>query len=182
MTQSTLVLPYQRTSPVHIPCRDLVLGGADCLALEVSIIERDDPSAEALVLSGGIGGPALTMFVAPDTTHRYSWDYGAYPSCPGAVLWSGQGTISPTKPGTFDVHFGTATMAGWPRRCIWVIQLDWNSSTDTEMLSWGHLHVRSTVQHLTQPPGGGGGGGGGSVRSGIPITTGATVNSTILVA
>jgi hypothetical protein len=77
MTAQTLVLPYMRTSPVHIPCRDLVLGGADCLALEVSIVEADNPSAQALVLTGGIGGPALTMLVAPDYWHRNSWDYGA---------------------------------------------------------------------------------------------------------
>lgn len=148
MTIQTLVLPYLRTLPVRIPCRDLVLGGADCLALEVSIVERDSPSAEALVVTGGIGGPVLTMLVAPDTTHCRSWDYGAPAIGPGRVIWSGTGTISTTSPGTFDVHFGTASMASWPRRCIWMIQLDWNNSGDTQMLSWGHLHVMPTVARL----------------------------------
>lgn len=150
MTLATLVLPYNRTSPVHIPCRDLVLGGADSLGLEVSIVESDNPSAAALVLTGGIGGPALTMLVAPDCWHRSSWDYGAPAIGPGTVIWSGQGTISATQPGTFEIHFNTATMARWPRRCIWIIQLDWNNSGDTQMLSYGHLHVTRSVQRLVQ--------------------------------
>lgn len=148
MTLQTLVLPYNRTSPVRIPCRDLVLGGADSLGLEVSIVEYDNPGAAALVLSGGIGGPALTMLVAPDYCSRRSWDYGAPAIGPGSVIWSGQGTISATQPGTFEIRFPTATMSRWPRRCIWVIQLDWNQSGDTQMLSWGHLHVMPTVARL----------------------------------
>jgi hypothetical protein len=148
MTAQALVLPYQRTSPLHIPCRDLVLGGADCLALEVSIVESDNPSAMALVLTGGIGGPVLTMLVGPDYWTRNSWDYGAPPIGPGTVIWSGQGIISPTKLGTFDIHFQTATMAQWPRRCIWIIQLDWNNSGDTQMLSYGRLHVTRTVARM----------------------------------
>jgi hypothetical protein len=148
MTLQTLVLPYNRTSPVRIPCRDLVLGGADSLGLEVSIVEYDNPGAAALVLTGGIGGPALTMLIAPDDCVRRSWDYGAPAIGPGRVLWSAYGTISATKLGTFEIHFSTATMSRWPRRCIWVIQLDWNQSGDTQMLSWGHLQVMPTVARL----------------------------------
>lgn len=148
MTQQTLVLPYLRTSPLHIPRRDVVLGGADCFALEVSIVESDNPSAMALDLTGGIGGPALTMLIAPDNWLRPSWDYGAPVIWPGIVIWSGQGVISSTKLGTFDVHFPTGTMGQWPLRCIWTIQLDWNNSGDSQMLSYGRLHVMPSVARV----------------------------------
>ena len=148
MTQQTLVLPYLRTSPVRIPCRDLVLGRADCLALEVSIVESDNPSAEAMVLTGGIGGPVLQMLVAPDNWFRRSWDYGAPATSPGTVIWSGFGTVSPDQLGTFIIHFPAATMVGWPRRCIWAIQLDWNGGGDAQLLAEGHLHVAPSLARL----------------------------------
>ena len=151
MTLATLVLPYNRTSPVHIPRRDIVLGGADSLGLEVSIVECDNPSAPALVLTGGIGGPVLTMTVAPDrragSPYR-DYGFGWYTLSSGSAIWSGTGTISATERGTFEIHFPTATMASWPRRCIWVIQLDWNQSGDTQLLSWGHLHVQPTIARM----------------------------------
>ena len=82
-----------RTSPVHIPRRDLVLGRADSLFLRVTIISEDNACAQGLELSGGIGGPVLQMLVWPDHHHRTSWDYGAWnwTQCPQSVLWVGTG-------------------------------------------------------------------------------------------
>ena len=71
--QYSFVLPYLRSTPIHIPRRDLVVGGADSVLLEVGVVESDDPSAQAIVLTGGIGGPALRMTVWP-------WSYLHWPT------------------------------------------------------------------------------------------------------
>jgi hypothetical protein len=61
--QQAFVVPYQRMSPIDIPRRDLVLAAPDSVLLSVSIIESDDPAAEALVITGGVGAPTLRMTV-----------------------------------------------------------------------------------------------------------------------
>ena len=74
--QYSFVLPYLRSTPIHIPRRDLVVGGADSVLLEVGVVEFDNPSAQAIVLTGGIGGPALRMTVWPWSYVHWPWDYG----------------------------------------------------------------------------------------------------------
>jgi hypothetical protein len=139
--QYSFVVPYLRSSPIHLPRRDLVVAASDSVLLSVSIIESDDPAAEALVLTGGIGGPALRLTVWPDSTGWY-YDYGMPTPSAGTVLWSGVGTVSPTSVGTFDVLIPLATMVNWPRRCAYALQLDWSGNTRSETLAQGYLHVR----------------------------------------
>jgi hypothetical protein len=139
--QQSFVLPYLRSSPLHIPRRDLVLAASDSVWLNVSIVESDDPAAEALVLTGGIGGPSLRMTVWPDSGPCFP-DYGMYLPAPGSVLWSGVGTISATELGTFDILVPLGTATTWPRRCIYALQLDWSGNTRSETLAMGALHVR----------------------------------------
>ena len=76
MTTQRIVLPYLR-GPNHIPRRDLVLGGADSMALEVAIVEYDNPAAPALDLTGGIGGPTLSLFI---------WPAGCWPALAGTTV------------------------------------------------------------------------------------------------
>jgi hypothetical protein len=141
---TAITVPYNR-APNHIPRRDFVLGAADRLWLQVSIVECDDPSAEALTLTGGIGGPGLRMGVWPVGDYPTSWDYGMpTPAC-GTLLWSGNGTISAMLPGTFDVVLPVGTMAAWPRRCGYGLQLDWDSATGSELLCAGILHIRRAL-------------------------------------
>jgi len=141
MTTFAMVVPYGRP-PNHIPRRDLVLGIADSLSLQVSVIETDDPSAEALLITGGIGGPALRMAVWPVDYQVVSWDYGAlWPQC-GTPIWSGTGTISATLAGTFDVEMPVGTASSWPSRVAYGLQLDENSATTSTLLCTGILHVR----------------------------------------
>jgi hypothetical protein len=139
--QYPFVVPYLRSSPVHLPRRDLVVAASDSVLLSVSIIESDDPAAQALVITGGIGGPALRLTVWPDSTGWYC-DYGMPTPAAGTVLWSGVGTVSATSVGTFDVLIPLATMVNWPRRCVYALQLDWSGNTRSETLSQGYLHVR----------------------------------------
>jgi hypothetical protein len=154
--QQTFVVPYLRSSPIHIPRRDLVLAASDSVFLAVSVIESDDPAAEALVITGGIGGPTLRMTVWPDSCdggrHYHGWngglygggwfhDYGWGIPRPGTVLWSGTGTIDPDALGTFNILIPIATMTSWPRRCGYALQLDWQGNTRSETLAIGALNV-----------------------------------------
>jgi hypothetical protein len=69
MTAATFYLPYQRQSAARIPRRDLMLGAADSLSLRVIIVETDHPSAQALQITGGVGGPALRFVIWSDFPH-----------------------------------------------------------------------------------------------------------------
>ena len=151
MPSFAMTVPYMRTSPVHIPRRDLVLGRADSLFLRVTIVSDDSVCAQGIELSGGIGGPVLQMLVWPDTWYRSSWDYGAVPQCPQSVLWSGLGAISDAL-GAFDIAFPTATMSGWPRRCRYALQLDYNGGGGTDLLAEGHLHLAYSIPRAISPP------------------------------
>jgi len=149
MTAQTIILPYMRSSPLHIPRRDLVLSAADSLALRVTIVESDDPSAQALELTGGIGGPTCMLLVYPDSASG-RWDYGAPRVSPGTVLWSALGTIADAI-GSFDIAIPVGTMAGWPRRCVWSVTLDWDGGGQAEVIAEGFVHVRPTGQRLVAP-------------------------------
>ncbi len=149
MTAQTLILPYNRAS-LHIPRRDLVLSAADSLGLRVTIVESDDPSALALDLTGGIGGPTCLLLIYPGDWHWGRWDYGAPRVSPGTVLWAGLGVIDDAI-GSFDIEFPPGTMAQWPRRCAWSIMLDWDGGGHAELIAEGYLHVRPTGQRLVPP-------------------------------
>jgi hypothetical protein len=155
MPSFAMTLPYMRTSPIHVPRRDLVLGRADSLFLHVTVVDRDSPYAGPLDLSGGIGGPALQMLVWPDQHHRNSWDYGGYwhwPQCPQTVLWVGTGVQSPYPAiGAFDIAFPTSTMAGWPRRCAYALQLDYDGGGGTDLLAEGRLQLTHSVARSVNP-------------------------------
>ena len=171
MPSFAMTVPYMRTSPVHIPRRDLVLGRADSLFLRVTIVDSDNPCAQAIALTGGIGGPALQMLVWPDGYRRgwggyggwggYNGGWGGYHDYgwgwhgggvvgPGTVLWAGQGVISPAL-GAFDIAFPTATMATWPRRCAYALQLDYDGGGSTDLLIEGRLHLTHSLPRAIAP-------------------------------
>jgi len=148
MTDLTMILPVAR-NPLHPPRRDLVVSSADCLSLRVTIVESDDPSAQALVLTGGIGGPVARLVVwaeGPGT----AWDYGRSAARVLETLWSGDGVLSDAI-GSFDIHIPAATMANWPVRCGWAVHLDWSGGDSAEMLAEGYLHVRRSAQKIIPP-------------------------------
>jgi hypothetical protein len=162
MTQFALSLPLDRVSPVRVPTRDLVLGGTDSVTLLISVVDRDGPDALPIELSGGIGGPAVSMFVWPD--HRggfggwgsgddYGWGgwSGGGVAGPGTVLWSVTGVILDTTTGTFAIHVPTGTMGCWPRRCRWAIYFDADGGGEAELLAEGHIHVRPMVSRAIAP-------------------------------
>lgn len=140
MTAQTFVVPLQRNSPVHIPRRDLVLAASDSLSLRVQVVTSDNPSAAPLVLSGGMGGPALRMIVWRDQT-GHSWDYGAPQPMPGETLWSGAGVIADDADGSFDIAIPPMTMANWPLRCGFSIALDQDGGLASDVLARGSLHI-----------------------------------------
>jgi len=150
MPSFAMTVPYLRTSPLHIPRRDLVLGRADSLFLRVTVISDDSVCAQAIDLTGGIGGPVLQMLVWPDHCSRTSWDYGAMPQCPQSVLWSGLGVVSDAI-GAFDISFPTATMSSWPRRCAYALQLDYDGGGSTDLLATGHLHLAYSIPRSVNP-------------------------------
>jgi hypothetical protein len=150
MPSFAMTVPYVRTSPIHIPRRDLVLGLADSLYLRVTVVDNDNPCAQGIELTGGIGGPTLQMLVWPDTCYRTTWDYGALPTSPQSVLWAGTGVISDAL-GAFDISFPTATMSSWPRRCAYALQLDWDGASGTSLLAEGHLHLSRAVPRSVAP-------------------------------
>jgi hypothetical protein len=134
-----IVLPYARTSLIRIPRRDLVLSSYDSPLIRVSIIASDDPMAQAIVLTGGLGGPALVMSVWRDS-RAWRWDYGAPPVMVGDVLWTIRATIS-DAPGSFDIAIPPGAMANWPRRCGYAFLLGWGVG-DAEVLAQGVLHIQ----------------------------------------
>lgn len=163
--QQVLILPYLRASPIHIPRRDLVLSASDSLTLRVTVVESDDPSALALELSGGIGGPMARLRVWGHA--GWHWDYG-WP-WPGArMLLSADGVIS-SVPGSFDFFLAAGALSCLPRRCGWSVHLTWDDSSDgvevppgspillggfqqSELLASGALHVRWTGGCATSAP------------------------------
>jgi len=166
MTQFALSLPLERISPVRVPTRDIVLGGTDSVTLLISVVDRDSPDALPVELSGGIGGPAVSLFVWPD--HRggygphfggwgsgddYGWGgwYGGGVAGPGTVLWSATGVILDTMTGMFRIVVPAGTMGAWPIRCRWAIHFDADGGGTAELLAEGHLHVRPMVSRAIAP-------------------------------
>lgn len=166
MTTQSLILPLDRVSPVRVPTRDLVLGGTDSVTLSISIVDRDSPDALPIELSGGIGGPAVSMFVWPDHRGGYGPNFGGWGSgCdygwggwynggvagPGTVLWAATGVLLDMTTGTFQIRVPPGTMGAWPIRCRWAIYFDADGGGTAELLSEGHLHVRPMVSRAVAP-------------------------------
>ena len=164
MTQFALTLSLDRVSPIRVPTRDLVLGGTDSVTLNVSIVDRDSPDALPVELTGGIGGPAVSMFVWPDAYrqgygwggchdyHDYRWGwYGGGVAGPGTALWSATGVTLDMTTGTFQIRVPPGTMGCWPRRCRWAIFFDADGGGEAELLAEGHIHVRSMVSRAIAP-------------------------------
>ena len=161
MTTLALSLPLDRVSPVRVPTRDLVLGGTDSLTLLVSIVERDHPDALPIELTGGLGGPAISMFVWPAGRWCDGWggdqDYGwggwhnGGVAGPGTCLWSATGVILDMTTGTFRISVPAGTPGNWPRRCRWAIYYDADGGGEAELLSEGHLHVRPMLSRAIAP-------------------------------
>lgn len=143
MTAATFTVPYQRGSPINIPRRDLWMGAADSLLLHVTIVHADDPSSPPLVLTGGINGPALRFYIWADGSNPWGWgwtDYGRGTPRQGDVLWYGTGVVGDAA-GTFDIIMPANTISGWPVRCGFSCQLDWDAGIQSELLCQGRLHI-----------------------------------------
>jgi hypothetical protein len=139
MTAATLILPYRRTTPYRIPKRDLAIGAADSLRVRISVVESDLPDAPALVITGGVGGPALRFMIWADWRHGGGWgDYGRGVLRRGDLLWSAQAAVNG---GAFDVTMPANQVDCWPRRCGFSAQLDWDGGTHSELLCQGALHI-----------------------------------------
>jgi hypothetical protein len=140
MPSLAMTVPYLRTSPLHIPRRDLVLAAADSLFLRVTIVDSDTPCAQAIELSGGIGGAGAQFIVWADMPEQHFWDYGTAIPVTGQLLSSVAGTLSDAL-GAFDFSLPSGTMSTWPRRCGWCVQLNYDT-TGAQVLMSGRLHMR----------------------------------------
>jgi len=150
--QQTIILPYMRTSATRIPRRDLVMTGADSLTLRATIVEADHPAAQALVLTGGLGGPAARLVIHTDRAYPgFGWDYGRPCMGPGAVLWAGDGVIS-SAIGSFDFFVPFGAIGALPLRCGWAMLLSWDGGWKAETLAEGILHVRPMVGPALMEP------------------------------
>jgi hypothetical protein len=140
MASIAMTVPYLRTSMIHIPRRDLVLAVADSLYLRVTVVDSDNPCAQGIELTGGIGGPSVVFSVWADVQGWHD-DYGMMlPRC-GRLVYSAVGTHPSGVVGAFDFFFRSGTMASWPRRCGWAAQLNFDSDS-AEVLATGRIHVR----------------------------------------
>jgi hypothetical protein len=156
--QQTITVPYLRSTPLHDQRRDLVAYATDSLTLRVTVIESDDPSAQMLVLTGGIGGPAAQLLIwadyRPDASRwgRYGCgcDYDRPLTAGGSVIWSGMGTPQPGL-GSFDFFLPAGTLLSGPPRCGWAVQLAWDS-TKSDLLYAGALQIRGGGRFGTIPP------------------------------
>lgn len=123
----TLVLPFTRVSPLHIPRRDLVLAGADSMALRVTVAEADDPDSGVLELSGGLGGPLARLVVWYEERRYPCFDYG-WPFADWRPILALDSVVS-TAAGSFDFFLSAGALAGLPRLCGWSFHLTWDDGT-----------------------------------------------------
>ena len=167
MTTLALSLPLDRISPVRVPTRDLVLGSTDSLALLVSVVDRDSPDALPIELSGGIGGPAVSLFVWPDSRGCHgpnfggwgcgNWDYGwggwysGGIAGPGTTLWTATATIYNMATATFRIRVPAGTLGAWPHRCRWAVFFDAEGGGEAELLAEGRLHIRPMLSRVIDP-------------------------------
>lgn len=151
--QQTVVVPYLRSSPLYDARRDLVAHSAESLWLRVTVIERDDPSAQLLLLTGGLGGPAAHLSIWADYDHGCrSCDYGR-PPVRGHTLWAGWGEPQ-TGLGSFDWHVPAGTLYSLPPRCGWAVQLAWDGGTKVDTLMQGIMHIGGVIGPVVSPESG----------------------------
>jgi len=142
MLQS-VTLPYMRTSPVHLPRRDLVLSAADSLLLSVTVVESDRPSAQALILATDANGPAMQLVLWEEALypgHGWCCDYQRPGPVHGMVLASVIGRPG-SAAGSWDFELPTGTFANMPLRVGWSILLLWNNGTASSVLAQGVINV-----------------------------------------
>jgi hypothetical protein len=141
--QQSITLPYLRTSPVHVPRRDIVLSVADSLLLSVAVVERDDPSSQALILTTDADGPSMQLVLWDDTQWCGSdgWDYGwSFASrAPRDMLQSITG-VPGSAAGSWDFEIPTGTFSNFPLRCGWAVLLLWNNGAKSSVLGQGIAH------------------------------------------
>lgn len=130
-----------RTSPIQLPRRDLVLSASDSLALTVTVVERDHPSAQLLILGTDANGPSMQLLLWEDDDRPNVWcDYARPGSRYGTMLYSAPGVPS-TVSGSWDFDVPTGTFSGFPLRVGWGVLLIWNDGAKTELLSQGIAHI-----------------------------------------
>ena len=150
MASIAMTVPYLRTSMLHIPRRDLVLAVADSLYLRVTVVDSDNPCAQGIELTGGIGGPSAVFSVWADL-HGWHDDYGMLlPRC-GQLLHSTVGTHPSGVVGAFDFFLPSGAMVPWPRRCGWAVQLNYDDQ-GAEVLATGRIVVRQIGAPFTYAP------------------------------
>jgi hypothetical protein len=154
--QNSITLPYLRTTPLHIPRRDLVLSASDSLLLTVVVVESDNPSAQALVLSTDADGPSMQLVLWDDTAWNgsrryyggnywgggqlllsgYVGDYGWGSWGRGTILQSISGVPGGAL-GSWDFAVPTGTFYNFPLRCGWAVLLLWNAGAKSSVLGQG---------------------------------------------
>lgn len=156
--QQTIYAPYLRTSPLHIPRRDLVLAPSDSLYLRVTIVESDKPDAQLLVLTGGLDGPQAQLTICIDHGLPSSWyDYQHPAVSPGMVMWSvigepqvGLGSFDFALPSGTFTQYPAGIFTRTPLRYGWCVQLNWDA-VKSDVLFTGILNV-SPARFGTFPP------------------------------
>ena len=150
MTQQAITLPYLRTSPLHIPRRDLVLSAADSLLLTVTVVESDHPNAQLLIQNTDENGPSMQLILWEDSDAWNGWcDYRRPSSIYGTPLLSMSG--QPGDPGSWDFHIPTGSFADLPLRCGWSVLLTWDNGTSapngpkSSILAQGVMNVLRPV-------------------------------------
>lgn len=134
--QHEITLPYRRTSPVRVPRSDLVLSSADSLLLTVTVVERDHPSAQTLILSTDVDGPAMQLVLWDDADYGYAWGDYQRAWAPGTLLQSIPGTPG-SAAGSYEFHIPTGTFADFPLRCGWAVLLLWANGAKSSVLGQG---------------------------------------------
>jgi len=138
---TTFVVPYIRSTPNYIPRRDLVISSVDSVFLSVLIVSSDDITASPLVLDPSIN-LRMNIWAAGPT---FVWDYGApWTNTCWPVFWSGLGAVNPDFAGTFDFVIPPGTFAAVPPRCVFSLQLEWDTAVD--VLARGTLNVMQSAR------------------------------------
>ena len=142
MTAQTIVLPYLRSSPICIPRRDIALAGTDNLALQIVVVESDDPSASPVVI-GAPDGPTLNVkfWVGPWQRSWWTWDYGLPPFCVPSLLCSIDGIPTVGFDGTWDVAVPIGTFQDYPAHIKWGVFMNFGTGTGSEMLASGSVTI-----------------------------------------
>jgi hypothetical protein len=124
-----------------MPRRDLAADILDSLSLSVTLIYSDDPDASPADLITGPTFPSFSLNIWRTQSGHRSWDYGGYMLNSGGLLWTGDGVVDVTLPGTVDFALPMGTMSGWPERCGWAVRVA-HDTTLQDTICTGFLHLR----------------------------------------